>query len=116
MQRTMLHAKIHRARVTETSLDYVGSITVDPDLLERAGILNHEMVLVSHLANSSRFETYAIEGTRSSGEICLNGAAAHLASVGDLVIIMAFAVVDDSQAQTLKPKIVLVDDNNRPLD
>lgn len=113
----MLHAKIHRARVTQTAIDYVGSITVDTNLLEAAGIVSHEKVLVANLSNGARSETYAIEGKRGSGEICLNGAAARLAQTGDLVIVMAFAVVDDAELETgWHPRIIHVDENNQPVD
>jgi len=112
----MLHAKIHRARVTGKSLDYTGSITVDPVLLEASGIVEHEKVAVANLANGERFETYAIEGARGSGRIELNGAAARLGEVGDLVIIMAYAPVDANDLSDWKPKIVLVDSENRPTD
>ncbi len=117
MQRIMLHAKIHRVRVTETALDYVGSITLDPDLLEAAGIMPNEKVLVANVSTGARGETYAIEGARGSGEVCLNGAAARLAHIGDLVIVMAFAVVDNAELETSwKPRIVHVDENNKPIE
>ena len=112
----MLHAKIHRARVTETQLDYSGSITLDPLLMKAAGILPHEKVLVANLSNGSRAETYCIPGLEGSGEVCLNGAAARLAQVGDRVIVMAFAIVSQEEAKCLEPRIVHVDENNRPVD
>ena len=117
LQRLMLHAKIHRARVTETQLDYTGSITLDPALMRTAGIMPYEKVLVANLSNGSRAETYCIEGREGSGEVCLNGAAARLAQVGDRVIVMAFAVVADPEASSgWAPRIVHVDDDNRPVD
>ena len=109
----MLHAKIHRARITEKSLDYVGSITIDADLLDAAGMVENEKVLVANLATGERAETYTIAGRRGSGEVCLNGAAARLAELGDLVIIMAFAVADEAEIAGWKPKIVHVDRDNR---
>lgn len=115
MLREMLRAKIHRARVTDKALDYSGSVTIDPDLLEKAAIAPFEKVLVANLATGSRAETYAIEGRRGSGEVCLNGAAARLAEVGDFVIIMAFALADDREIEKgWKPTVVVVDENNRP--
>ncbi len=114
MQLKMLRAKIHRAKITEACVDYVGSITIDRDLMDAAGLLANECVLVADLAKGARFETYVMEGARGSGTICINGAAAHLVSVGDLVIIMAFAYLEPSEAAALKPKIVIVDENNTP--
>lgn len=116
LERLMLHAKIHRARITETRLDYTGSITLDPLLMKATGILPHEKVLVANLSNGSRAQTYCIEGREGSGEVCLNGAAARLAQVGDRVIVMAFAVVSDDEAEDWQPRMVHVDENNRPLD
>lgn len=109
----MLHAKIHRARVTNKSLDYIGSITVDSDLLDAAGILENEKVLVANLTNGERAETYALAGRAGSGEVCLNGATARLAEVGDLVIVMAFAAVDENDLAGWEPKVVFVDRNNK---
>jgi aspartate 1-decarboxylase len=113
--RTMLHAKIHRARITNKCLEYSGSITVDPVLLEGAGIFVNEKVLVANLSTGERAETYAIEGRRNSGDICLNGAAARLGEIGDLLIIMAFAEVDDRELAGWEPRVVTVDKNNRPV-
>ena len=110
MQREMLKSKIHRDRITRVDLDYVGSLTCDPRLLQAADILPGEKVLVANLRNGQRFETYAIKGKR--GEICLNGAAARLGKVGDVVIVMAFAHVNNRRARIIRPKIVLVDKNN----
>lgn len=115
MTLTMLKSKIHRATVVEANLDYVGSITVDPDLLDAAGILEYEKVAVVDVTNGARLETYTIEGERGSGMICLNGAAAKLIKKGDIVIIMAYAQIDENEAKTMKPKVVFVDDNNKPV-
>jgi len=111
----LLRAKIHRATVTEAEVDYIGSITIDRDLIDRSGIMPFEEVLVADLDNAARFRTYVIEGPRGSGTICVNGAAAKLVNVGDRIIIMAFAFVSPQEAAELKPKIVLVDGKNRPV-
>ena len=111
----MLRSKIHRATVTAKSLDYVGSITIDEDLLDRADMREFEKVLVVNLSNGSRAETYAIAGKRGSGDVCLNGAAARLGEVGDRVIVMAFAFVEEAElGKRWKPRIVKVDEKNRP--
>lgn len=109
----MLRAKIHRATVTQAALDYVGSITVDQDLLDASGILEYEKVLVVDIENGNRFETYTIAGERGSGLICLNGAAARCASVGDKVIIMAYAQMTPEEAAGHHPTVVFVDENNK---
>ena len=109
---TMLKAKIHRATVTQAELDYVGSITVDMDLLEQAGILEYEKVQIVDVNNGSRFETYTIAGERGSGVMCLNGAAARQVQVGDHVIIMAYCQMDAKEAADHKPKVVFVDEEN----
>ena len=108
-----LPAKIHRASVTEARIDYVGSITIDEDLMDAVGILAGECVLVSDMTDGARFETYVMAGSRGSGVICINGAAARLVNEGDEVIIMAFAYIEADKAADLKPLIVLVDENNR---
>ncbi len=108
----MLKGKIHRATVVQAALDYVGSITVDQDLLDAAGILEYEKVQIVDVNNGSRFETYTICGERGSGMICLNGAAARCVSVGDKVIIMAYAGFDEKEAKAHKPAVVFVDDAN----
>lgn len=113
MFRKILRAKIHRATVTQAALDYVGSITIDRDLMDAAGLAEWECVLVADLANGSRHETYVIPGERGSGTICVNGAAAHLVNVGDMVIIMAYAWMDDSERERHRPSLVLVDERNR---
>lgn len=111
--RTMLKSKIHRATVTEANLQYEGSITIDPVLLEAADILPYEMVHVLNINNGARFETYAIGGEHGSGEICINGAAARLASKGDLVIILSYQGLAEGEAREYKPKLVYVDSENR---
>ncbi len=110
---TMLKGKIHRATVTQSELNYVGSITVDADLLDAAGILEYEAVQVVNIANGNRFLTYTIAGERGKGVICLNGAAARQAQKGDKVILMAYAQVDPDEAKELKPRVVLVDEQNQ---
>ncbi len=110
---TMLKAKLHRATVTRADLDYEGSITIDLDLLERSGILPHEQVDVLDITNGVRLTTYAIPGARGSGEIGINGAAAHLVNPGDLVIICAYARMDAQEAKNFKPVILLLDEKNR---
>lgn len=109
----MLKGKIHRAVVTQAELEYVGSITVDEDLLEAAGILEYEKVQIVDINNGNRFETYTIAGERGSGMICLNGAAARCVSVGDMVIIMAYAQYDGVEAKNHKPTVVFVDEKNK---
>ncbi len=113
--RTMLRGKIHRARVTDANLDYEGSIAIDSLLMEAADILPYEMVHVLNIDNGARFETYAIEGGRGSGEICINGAAARLVAKGDTVIILAYKVVSDEEARSNHPSLVYVDESNAPL-
>ena len=113
MLRTMLKSKIHRATVTQADLHYVGSITIDRDLMEAADILPYELVHVLDVDNGSRLETYAIEGERGSGEICINGAAARLISPGDIVLILSYEAVRDEEARDIHPKILLVDEANR---
>ena len=112
MELTMLKGKIHRAVVTQAALDYVGSITVDTELLEAAGILEYEMVQIVDVENGNRFETYTIAGEPGSGMICLNGAAARQVQVGDHVIIMCYARLSESEVAEHKPKVVFVDENN----
>jgi aspartate 1-decarboxylase len=110
--RTMLKGKIHRARVTDANLDYEGSITIDELLMEAADILPYEKVQVLDIDNGARLETYAITGKPGSGEICINGAAARLVSVGDKVIILSYKIVTDEEAKDTKPKLVCVDERN----
>ena len=111
----MFHGKIHRATVTQANLEYMGSITIDEELLELAGILPGERVQVVNNNNGARLETYTIAGKRGSGVICLNGAAARKAQVGDTVIIIAYAMMTKDEAQNLEPDVVLVDEHNRPV-
>ncbi len=116
MIRTLLGGKIHRATVTEANLNYVGSITIDVDLLDAAGILVNEKVAIVNNNNGERFETYTIAGERGSGIICLNGAAARKVQAGDIVIIMNYVMMDDDKAKAHKPNVVLVDGDNRITD
>ncbi|HLV99023.1 MAG TPA: aspartate 1-decarboxylase [Ktedonobacterales bacterium] len=116
MLRTMLNGKIHRATVTGADLNYIGSITVDETLLEAANILPFERVQVVDVTNGSRLETYAIAGEAGSGVVQLNGAAAHLVSVGDLVIIMAYVQMEDPIPNDWRPRIVLVNEQNQLLE
>jgi aspartate 1-decarboxylase len=110
---TFLKAKLHRATVTEANLDYEGSVTIDRNLLDEAGILINERVEVYDISNGNRFSTYAIEGARGSGVICINGAAAHLCKPGDLVIICAYVGLDSTEVANHVPKVVLLDANNK---
>ena len=110
---TLLRAKLHRIRVTEACLDYVGSLTVDEDLMDAVGIFNYEKILVANVDNGERFETYVIRGPRGSGVCCLNGAAAHKGKVGDKLIVMAWAQVSEDEARTFQPKIGVLDANNQ---
>ena len=112
MELTLLKSKIHRAVVTEADLHYVGSITIDQDLMDAAGLLNYEKVLVADIDNGSRLETYIIPGPRKSGIVCLNGASARQVCVGDKVIIMAFCSMDDKEATRHRPTVVFVDERN----
>ena len=111
--RTMLRAKIHRAVVTAADLDYEGSLTIPPELLELSGIQQYEAVHVWNVSRGTRFETYAIGGVPGAEDICVNGAAAHLAGIGDLIIIAAFAHIPESQLSSFHPTIVFVDQHNR---
>jgi aspartate 1-decarboxylase len=113
MRRTFFKSKIHRATVTHADLDYEGSVSIDEDLLDAAGIWEYEAVHVWNITRGTRLETYAIKGKRGSGVICINGAAAHLNKPGDLVILATFAEMDDSEARAHVPKVVLVDRQNR---
>ena len=113
MQKQLLSGKIHRATVTEACIDYEGSITIDSTLLKAGGILPYEKVLIANLNNGSRIESYAIPGPAGSGVICLNGGAAKHGKVGDIVIILTFAVLSDKEARKHKPKAVYVDRKNR---
>ncbi len=116
MLRHMCKSKIHRARVTDANLNYVGSITIDEELMEAANILPYERVQVVDINNGERLETYVIKGEQGSGEICLNGAAARLVQPGDLVIIISYCIVDNEEARTMKPDVIFVDDNNKIIE
>lgn len=116
MLRTMFKSKIHRATVTEANLNYVGSITVDEALLEAADMLPYEQVQVVNVNNGARLETYLIPGPRNSGVVCLNGAAARLVQPGDIVILMTYAQVSEDELKDWRPKVVLVDGQNRIIE
>jgi aspartate 1-decarboxylase len=109
----MLKSKIHRARVTQAELNYVGSITIDEDLMDAANIIANEKVQIVNNNNGARFETYVIRGERGTGTICLNGATARLAQVGDIVIIMSYAYMDAQEAKTWEPILVFPDNDNK---
>lgn len=111
--RRMLKSKIHRARVTQAELDYEGSITISPELLEASNILPYEAVNIWNVTAGTRFETYAIEGAPRSHGICVNGAAAHLVTPGDLIIIASFIQIAEAECQTHLPTVVFVDEHNR---
>ena len=116
MRRRMLKSKIHRAVVTDANLHYVGSVTIDPDLLDAADIREHEQVAIVDIDNGARLETYAIAGVRGSGDMCLNGAAARLVQRGDRVIVISYADYDEAELERHEPRIVHVDTANRPVD
>ena len=113
MMRIMMKSKIHRATVTQADLHYVGSVTIDADLLDAAELLEGEQVAIVDNTNGARIETYVIPGPRGTGVIGINGAAAHLVHPGDLVIIMSYALMDEAEARTMKPRVVHVDERNR---
>jgi len=112
---TLMKSKIHRATVTEANLNYMGSITVDQDLMEAAGLYANEKVQVVNVNTGTRLETYIIPGPRSSGTVCLNGAAARLVQPDDIVIIIAYGLFTEAEAGSHQPKVVLVDEHNRPI-
>lgn len=116
MRRRMMKSKVHRATVTDADLHYVGSITVDRDLMDAADLVEYEQVAVVDIDNGARLETYVIEGVRGSGDICLNGAAARLVSPGDKVIIISYADYDEAELAGYAPRIVHVDTDNRLVD
>lgn len=116
MFRTMMKSKIHRATVTEANLNYIGSITIDEDLMETADLLENEKVQIVNNNNGARLETYVIPGPRGSGVICLNGAAARLVQPGDNVIIISYAQMSAEELRSHKPTVVFVDENNRPVE
>jgi aspartate 1-decarboxylase len=116
VRRRMLKSKIHRAVVTDANLHYVGSVTIDPDLLDAADILEHEQVAIVDIDNGARFETYTLAGGRGSGDLCLNGAAARLVQPGDRVIVISYADYEDSEIEGYAPRVVHVDTANRRID
>jgi aspartate 1-decarboxylase len=113
MFRTMMNAKIHRAKVTEANLNYVGSITIDEDILDAVGMVPNEKVQIVNNNNGARFETYIIPGERGSGVICLNGAAARLVQKDDIIIIISYVLVPEEKLSSHKPKIAIMDENNK---
>lgn len=113
MYRTMMNGKIHRARVTESNLHYVGSITIDEDIMDAVSIVENEKVQIVNNNNGARFETYVIKGPRGSGICCLNGAAARLVQQGDIIIIISYALVKEEKIKTHKPKVAIMDERNR---
>ncbi|MCA0970374.1 aspartate 1-decarboxylase [Halobacillus litoralis] len=113
MFRTMMKAKIHRARVTEANLNYVGSVTIDQNILDEVGILPHEKVQIVNNNNGARLETYVIAGERGSGVVCLNGAAARLVQPEDIVIIVSYAMLNEEELSQFKPKIALMGEGNK---
>ncbi|HLQ67104.1 MAG TPA: aspartate 1-decarboxylase [Candidatus Limnocylindrales bacterium] len=115
MRLSVFKSKIHRAHVTEANLNYEGSVTLDADLMDAADILPHEQVQVLNVNNGERFDTYAIRGPRGSGVVCLNGPAARLAQVGDMVIILTYAWMEREELERHTPRVVMVDERNRPL-
>jgi len=115
MQIEVVKSKIHRARVTEADLNYIGSITIDENLMDGSNLIEGEKVSIVNVNNGERLETYVIKGERGSGKICLNGAAARKAAVGDIVIIMSFGIMDFEEAKSFKPSIVFPDENTNLL-
>src|SRR5512133_4078636 len=116
MRRTFFKSKIHRATVTQADLDYEGSVSIDEDLLDAAGIWEYESVHIWNITRGTRLQTYAIKGERGSGVICINGAAAHLMKPEAMVIIATFAEMEESEARAFAPQVVLVDRQNKPVD
>ncbi len=113
MQRIMLKSKIHRATVTDANIDYEGSISIYENLMQAAGILPFEQVHIYNISNGNRFQTYAIKGKRDSGDICINGAAAHLAKKGDIIIIATYAAMEEAETAKHIPLLVYVDEKNQ---
>jgi len=116
MRRTLLKSKIHRATVTDANLDYEGSVTIDAELMEAADIVEHERVEIYNISNGARLGTYAITGPAGEGDICINGAAAHLAKPGHKVIIASYAEYDEAELAGHQPRVVLVDAENKPVE
>ncbi len=115
MQITMLKSKIHRATVTDANLDYVGSITIDEKLMKETNLYENEKVQIVNINNGERFETYVIKGPYGKGDICLNGAAARLVQPKDKIIIMAYCIIDENEAESFNPKVVFVNENNKSI-
>jgi aspartate 1-decarboxylase len=115
MKRIMFKSKIHRATVTDADLHYEGSITIDKDLMDLAGILTYEKVDIYNITNGARFSTYTIDGRRGSGEICLNGAAARMVQPGDMIIIVSYGLYSQEELENHKPIVIQVDEKNRPI-
>lgn len=115
MQRTLMKSKIHRATVTDANLDYMGSITIDRDLMDAADLLDHEQVHVVDINNGARLVTYVIEGERGGGDMCLNGAAARLVQPGDKIIVISYGTFEEAETAEHMPRVVLVDEANRPV-
>ncbi len=113
MLRYMLKSKIHRAVVTEANLNYVGSVTIDKELMEAADIMENEKVTIVNINNGQRFDTYVIEGEAGSGLMCLNGAAARLVEVGDLIIVLTYTLLETEECKTYKPRLVFVNERNQ---
>lgn len=113
---TLCKSKIHRATITDASLDYVGSLGIDGDLMRLADLMPYEKIQIANISNGERFETYVIESKAGSGEICLNGAAARKGQIGDLIIIMAYGLFERSEAASFKPVVIYVDKDNKPTD
>jgi len=111
---TVCKSKIHRATVTEANLEYVGSLTIDHSIMRVANLLEYEKIAVANITNGARFETYVLQGAPDSGQICVNGAAAHLVKPGDLLIIMAYGQVSVEEGRLFEPAVVFVDERNRP--
>lgn len=115
MMRVMMKSKIHRATVTESNIDYEGSITIDEFLMQEADIMPYEQVDIYNISNGERFTTYAIKGEKNSGTVCINGAAAHKAKKGDIIIIVSYGTYEEKELSTFQPKKVYVDEKNRPI-
>ncbi len=116
MQKILLKSKIHRVKITDANLEYEGSISIDEDLMEKAGILPYEKVNVWNINNGGRFETYAIKAGRNSGDIIVNGAASRLVQIGDTIIIATFGIYDEDELKNFKPVLVYVDEKNRAVN
>jgi aspartate 1-decarboxylase len=114
MQRILLKSKIHRATITDSNLEYEGSLTIDENLMKAVDILPFEQIKIYNVNNGARFETYAIPGPEGCGDICLNGAAARMGAKGDVIIIVTFAAFNEAELKNYQPKVVLVDNHNRP--